>query len=428
MTLIYKLILALYNIIFYIVCLISIFRLTIKSSREKIKGRLLLDKKEVKNKKYIWIHGASVGEVLSSKKLVNLLLQKYGNSVQIIITSHTETSRKIVNSSFNKNQVEHHYLPYDCGFLANKFINRYKPVGVIWLEQDFFPIILGKIHKKRIPLLLLNARFSNTSFKRWLKVKCIIKNILNNFDAIYPMSIFNKEKLDCLSDRDNKFIGNLKYTNILPKEEILSPLKEGIENIKIYLDGYNILVMLSMHIGEEEIINNLYKKLQKNNPKTKIILIPRHINKIDKIQSFLSKKGIKTSLYSQINTKENIEDLLIIDEMGKTNLICSLADITFIGKSLYMKGGHNLLEPLSVGCPVIFGKNMGNFRDIVEDALEYNSAVEISNEEELAEKVIYLFNNKKELEELKRNSLFVQKEGVEIIKKLEREINCHLKI
>ncbi len=428
MIIIYKFLLILYNFIFYIIAMTAIFRLLIKSNREKIQDRLLLSKRIKQDKKYIWIHGASVGEVLSAKSLVFLLLKKYGNKIQILITSHTETSKHIVESVFNHNQVEHHYLPYDCNFLVNKFIKKYNPSAVFWLEQDFFLIFLSKINKQKIPLILLNARISDISFKRWKKVKIIISNILKYFDAIYPMSTFNKQKIDFLNKKDNKFIGNLKYSNILSKEEILTSFEKESKKIKSYFNNYNIISMLSIHQGEEDIVLNLYKNIKQQNIKTKIIVIPRHINKIKYMEYFFKKNNIKITLYSEVQNLSALEDVILIDSMGKTNFLCYISDITFIGKSLYMLGGHNLLEPLSVGCPVIFGKNMGNFKDIVQDTLKNNAGLEVLNEKQLSDKILYLLKNKTALEELKNNTLFVQKEGSYIIKNLEREIDCYLKI
>lgn len=419
---IYKLLLNIYNFLFYIIVLISMVILPFAKNRQKIKERLLLAKKTISNKKYIWIHGASVGEVLSAKTLINHLLVKYKDEFQIIITSHTETSKNIIETTFS-NSVEHHYLPYDCGFLASKFIKNYNPSLVLWLEQDFFPIILSKISNKKIPLLLLNARISDSSFKKWKKIHFIIFNILSYFNDIYPMSTYIADKINFLNGKDNKFIGNLKYSNV----EITKEVFEEEKKIISYFDNYLILTILSFHFGEEEIIINLYNYLKKNGVNVKIIAIPRHINKKKQILANFKEHDIKTTLYSEIHKLSSIEDIILLDAMGKTNIICSFSDLAFIGKSLYIKGGHNLLEPLSVGCPVVFGKNMGNFKDIVDDTLNNKAGLEVNSEQELAEKVLYLFKNKAILIELKNNTSFVQKQGQNIIKNLEGAIDCYLR-
>ena len=420
---IYNFLLRLYNFIFYIIAFVSLLLIPFARNKQKIKERLCLKYNKKSNSKYIWIHGASVGEVLSAKSLINHLLDKYKNQFRIIITSHTETSKSVIESTFGS-KVEHHYLPYDCGLLVNKFIKNYNPSLVLWLEQDFFPIFLSKINKSRIPLLLLNARISDTSFKRWKKIRFIIANILNYFSAIYPMSVFNKEKIDLLNDKDNKFIGNLKYSNVLSiNKEVLIE-----DDIAKHFKNYLVFTGLSLHATEEDIIINLYNNLKSQDIKFKIILIPRHINKINQILSSFKEHNIKVNLYSEINQSSKLSDIVLVDTMGKVNSICSFSDLTFIGKSLYVKGGHNLLEPLSVGSPVIFGSNMGNFKDIVNDTLLSKAGIEVATEQELVDMTLYLFKNKSSLEELKNNTSFVQKQGKDIIKKLEGEIDCYLKI
>ncbi|MDR0484538.1 MAG: hypothetical protein LBH40_04615 [Alphaproteobacteria bacterium] len=420
---IYNLLLRTYNAVFYIIAIFSLLLLFGKF-KEKTRQRLLLNKIPKNNDKYIWLHGASVGEVLSAESLINSLLNKYP-FIKIIITSHTKTSKNIVVNKFDNNRVIHRYLPYDCGILVKKFLKRYNPITVLWLEQDFFPIFLANIHKRKIPLLLLNARISDKSFLKWKKLKFIISKILNYFDVIYPMSLNNKKKLDKLSGKDNKFIGNLKYTNITSKEIIANKFASEITILQKYLGNSLVLTALSTHRSEELLIAKIHYKLKEAGINLKTVIIPRHIERMDLILKDFAKNNFKASLFSQL--KEEV-DIVLVDSMGKTGMFCLQADITFIGKSLYLKGGHNLLEPLSVGTPVIFGKNMGNFKDIVLDTLQNQAGIKVKTEKDLYEELLEIFNNPQKLQQLKNNTDFVQKNNQDILKNFMGEISCRLKI
>jgi len=420
---IYNLLLKIYNLIFYIIAVFSLLWLFGKF-KEKIKQRLLLSKTPLSSYKYIWLHGASVGEVLSAQSLINSLLKQYAD-YKIIITSHTQTSKSLIVNNFNK-RVQHHYLPYDCGYLVKKFLKRYNPAIVLWMEQDFFPIFLASIHKNKIPLLLLNARISNTSFRRWRKLKFIISRILGYFNEIYPMSLNHKKKLDKLSSRDNKFIGNLKYTNISAKEEIINKFAQEKILLDNYLQDSLALVALSTHKLEEDMMAGIHCKLKNNGLNLKTIIIPRHIHRIPDILKSFAKNNIQAVLFSEITT--NPKDIVIVDSMGIASLFCTAADITFIGKSLYLKGGHNLLEPLSMGSPVIFGKHMGNFKDIVFDTLQHKAGIKVIDEKDLYNKLLEVLNNKDALQQMKANTSFVQKDKTDILKNFMGEISCCLKI
>ncbi|MDR2007496.1 MAG: hypothetical protein LBQ34_00795 [Alphaproteobacteria bacterium] len=420
---IYNLLLRLYNLIFSIIAIFSIFWLSGKN-KEKFRQRLCLNKVLQDNSKYIWLHGASVGEVLSAQALVNGLLKKYPEC-KIIITSHTKTSQNLIAKNFD-NRVLHQYLPWDCNYLVKKFLKRYNPVLVLWMEQDFFPIFLANINKKQIPLLLLNARMSNTSFRRWKKLKFIIGRILGYFNVIYPMSLNHKKKLDKLGAKNTKFLGNLKYTNIANREEIVNKFSSEKAVLNNYLQDSPVFVALSTHKTEEDMIARIHLKLKDSGINLKTIIIPRHVERIEDILKNFAKNGVQSTLFSEISN--NPADILMVDSMGIAGIFCAVADITFMGKSLYLKGGHNLLEPLAVGSPVIFGKHMGNFKDIVFDTLNHKAGIRVIDENDLYNKLLGVFSNKEYLSQLKANTNFLAQDKQRILINFMSEVACYLKI
>jgi 3-deoxy-D-manno-octulosonic-acid transferase len=353
----------------------------------------------------IWIHGASVGEVLSVESLIGEIIKTHPN-YKILITSHTQTSKEIIEKRF-KGLAKHHFLCLDSGFLVKKFIKLYKPKLVLWLEQDFLPIHLSVIKKHNIPLLLLNARMSDGSFKRWSKLSFIIKNILANFNEIFANSLLDKKKYEVLSSKTLKYLGNLKYTNLIADKSLeLNNNQEFLKLQKAYA-GFKVMVYLSTHEKEEELAIDIHKNLKGKLSNLKTIIIPRHVKRIPSLMMGLGNE--KLSLYSNWQSL-NMEDpdVLMVDSMGKTDMFMAIANLVYIGKSMYKKssGGHNILEPLAFGVPAIFGQYMGNFKGLVSECLDAKACVMVSTEEELKNRISSILMDK-ELQELKQNTSYV---------------------
>ncbi len=392
----------------------------IKSS--KIKQRLLIHS-ESKKGHYIWLHGASVGELLSASRLLQELLYKYPD-IKFLVTSHTLTSKEVILKRF-PTKVEHHYLPYDTTILVRKFLKKYNFKLIIWLEQDLFPITLKEINFCNIPLLLLNARMSDKSFLIWSKFRYIAKTLLSFFTMIFPSSYEDEYKIATLTKGNIKFIGNLKYTNVSLdcKTELDTKILQ-----KQVQDKF-IWTALSTHSGEEEAILNIHRRLNKNNCDVFTIIIPRHINRVEQIvKQFRDKYNVEPVLYSKI-TDYAPKNILLVDTVGYVDHFCVISSVVFIGKSLFKKksGGHNILEPLSKGTPVVFGKYMDNFKSFREECLERNAGIEVSDEENLYNVLYDLYNNKSKLSQLRSNTKFVFKKSANILDNYMIEIANHLK-
>ena len=372
----------------------------------------------------IWIHGASVGEVLSAKELINTMQQNYSNYT-IFITYHTYTAKHIVENNFNNN-VKHQFLPIDAPILIKKFLKDNNIKLVLWLEQDFIPNWLHYIKKHNIPNLLINARMSLRSFKRWQKLKLLIKPILNNFNIILPMSYFDYEKYKNLGAKNIKNLGNLKYTNI-KKDNILS---NEYDKLQMLYKNYNVMLYLSTHEGEEDTAIEIHKFLSSYINNFVSIIMPRHPNRAKEIlETSLYKKNI--ILYSDfdLNKAEKPKEVLIVDSIGKTDIFTKLAKIVYVGNSLVKTkgGGHNILEPMKFNKPVIFGNKMDNFKSISEDCLNNNAGIMVKNEEELKNRLLSLFNNSKDLEKMSLNTEYVFKEGNKILQEYLKEVVEYIK-
>ena len=370
------------------------------------------------NKNTIWIHGASVGEILSTYTLVSKLKKNYPN-YNIIITSHTVTSKHIVNTKFVA-LAKHYYLPFDCPYLIKKFIKQHNIKLVLWLEQDFMPATLYTINNKQIPLLLLNARMSTKSFANWYKIKPFTITLLKNFNLILPMTIKNYKYLKRFSQHV-KFVGNLKYTNT--KFNLNKDLIKELEN---FFPTQQIFVALSTHDDEEKNIAKVHTELVKQYPKLTTIIIPRHPQRCKIIYKQLKKTHPQITIYKR--GIQNTSNLYLVNSIGEVKEFCSMALITFVGKSLSTKqqGGHNPLEPVLLKSCTIFGPFMQNFTDIVNEILKYKAGLQVNSFEELQEKLKILLQQKDEFFTIIHNTNKLNTYSEEILNKYLKEIQCYL--
>jgi 3-deoxy-D-manno-octulosonic-acid transferase len=377
-------------------------------------------------KSIIWIHGASVGELNSTKSLILKLLNQYPNH-HVLITSHTKTSKQIILNDFkNQSNITHLYLPYDSKIIIKKFLSSYNIKLVLWIEQDFFINILNNIAKKNIPLLLLNARMSEKSFKKWLKLDFFIKPLLNKFHNIYAMSMNDANRFALLSGKDINYIGNLKYTN-------LSNYNANIDinlynKLNAHFANHQIFLALSTHNQEEDIIIRTHLRLIKHIPNLLTIIIPRHINRVKNITNKL-RKNYKVNIDIWENNNEVLNNnIIMVNKMGYTNLFCSLSPITFIGRSLstFKKGGQNLLEPISCRSIPVFGIYMHNFKNITQEVLELKAGFEVDNEDALYNILQKLYDNNTLVKETRKNTLEIIKKQGDILNKHMEAIQCYL--
>ncbi|MGV3278929.1 3-deoxy-D-manno-octulosonic acid transferase [Rickettsiales bacterium LUAb2] len=392
-----KLILNIYNIFF--VVFFSVFRIYClisgKNNILKTKTFNAIASKN-NNKQYLWIHASSVGESVLSFAIIKQILLENPN-YNLIVTTHTVTSKKLWEKEFNNEfisgRVTHYYLPFDIKSIVKKFINYYNFKLVLWIESDFWPNYLQQLKTNNIPIILLNGRMSKRSFQRWGYLKFFIRSILNNFTIIFPDSNQSYQYFKFFSPNLPLYnLGNLKYIREVPKIDL-----SEYEIIKSSLANRKAILALSTHSGEELMFANLHIKLRNKFPNLLTIILPRHIDRTNVINKQLQVLNLSIQRFSE-NIKINSNtDIYIVDELDKVYLFSSIVKLAYIGKTMfdYNRGGHNLLEPLSVGCTVIFGKYMDNFIDIAKNAIDAKIAIQVNSPIELEQQLTSILDNSK---------------------------------
>ena len=255
--------------------------------------------------KLLWFHGASVGEIMSVIPLIN----KYDNDNsidQILITSSTLSSSKILEK-YKFKKVIHQFFPLDHILLSKFFLNYWKPHLAIFLESEIWPAMYKEIKSKQIPLILLNARITKKTFNRWIKYKKYSSVIFNQIDTAYPQNNETKNYLKKLGVKKINQIGNIKYIeNIKNKEDKIDKnLKLQFKNIRFAFQ--------QVHMKVKNCLQQKHIFLKKKNKKLITILIPRHVNRVNKINNEL--KNLKLNTICHSTKKKNLKniDVYIVD-------------------------------------------------------------------------------------------------------------------
>ena len=344
----------------------------------------------------IWLHGASVGESISMLPLINRLLELYPD-VHVMVTTGTTTSAEVMAKRLPE-RAFHQYLPIDNPVFTTRFIRHWQPTIALWFESEFWPAMLSSIKRKNIPLILINGRISNKSFKRWQQFDFIIKELLACFTACLGQSEEDAYRLRVLGAKDAMCLGNLKYAGLpIPvdaakKEEIL----RQIGNRPLWLAS-------STHSDEEFKIGRFLKELQQKHPNLLTIIAPRHPNRGKEIQEKLQQDyGLQVALRSAGEAIEPQTDVYVADTIGEMGIWYEISPIVFIGGSLIPHGGQNFMEPSRCRDAVIVGPHMHNFTDAMNRAKHADGIIQVNDVLELIDVVNQLLSNK-ELLEAKRS-------------------------
>ena len=343
------------------------------------------------NKKLIWFHASSIGELLSIIPIIDEL-NNINKNLQFLITTVTLSSANLFEKKLsNYSNITHRFFPVDNQFLVSFFLNVWKPNLVCFVDSEIWPNFLFSIKKKEIPLILLNARITKKTLNKWKIFPIFAKKNFNNFDLCLASSEESKKNLEELGIKNISYIGNLKFCSKSKFDKIN-------ETNKLILNDFNVWCAASTHKGEEEIIIKTHSNLKEKIKNLKTIIIPRHIARAADISSLI----IKYNLTSQIlNDKEDINkkaEIIIVNSFGVLEKYYDYCKNVFVGKSMLKKlenvGGQNPIEPAKLGCKVFHGPYVYNFKEIYEFLNSNGIATQVYDERGLSSKLLESFKTK----------------------------------
>jgi 3-deoxy-D-manno-octulosonic-acid transferase len=400
------------SLILFISPLIILIRLLNgKEDRKRFKEKFSIINHKSTKGKTVWFHAASVGEIMSIISILQYYEKKNEIKTILVTTSTLSSARIIENLKFTK--VIHQFYPIDHFIIVKKFLDHWKPKIAIFLESEIWPRMFYEINKKNIPLILLNARLTKKSFNRWMISGSFAKEIFSLIKKTYPQNQQTKYFLKKLGVSKLEEIGNLKYVeNKNENKDVLN------KKILKRLAKYKVWVAASTHEGEELFAAKAHILLKEKEKNLITIIIPRHINRVDKIVNELKNLNLKVITHSSKQKKFDDIDIYIVDTFGLSKNFYQISPTVLLGKSILHKGGQNPLEASRFNCNILHGPNIDNFQDIYKHLNELRISKEIKSLNDLVSKIKFKKNytNSKKLKEISN----------EIFKKTIEKLNNHV--
>jgi len=334
----------------------------------------------------VWIHGASVGEVLAAAALIERLREL---NLRILLTSGTVTSAAIVAKRFPPDVI-HQYVPYDSPRYVTRFLDHWRPSLALFIESDLWPNLILASAARRLPMVLINGRMSHRSFPRWRRMSSTIEALLGRFDVCLAQSALDAERFATLGSRNVVTTGNLKLDVPAPPAD---PAK--LERLMSVTRGRPVVVAASTHPGEEEQLVQAHRTLAGFFPSLLTIIVPRHPDRGAAIADLVAASGLYGALRSREELPISATDIYVADTMGELGLFYRLAPIVFMGGSLVEHGGQNPIEAVKLGASIVHGPHVFNFTDVYEALDAAGGARRAETQEALVKQLGQLLANPK---------------------------------
>ena len=372
------------HLIYPFLFILVFFRVFLKKEDPKrYKEKILISHFNVKRnfeKKLIWFHAASIGELKSILPIIKKL--NSDNSLrEFLITTSTLSSGKIAELEFKKmKNVSHRFLPYDVDFLINSFLKKWRPNFIFLVDSEIWPNLILKAKKFGIPVAIINARITSKSYKKWIKFPKTAFKIFSSIKLCLTSNKETKKFLESFEVKNVFYYGNIKFINDINENEITNLNEDKLINSPFWFAA-------STHNGEEELCLKTHHFLKDKYKNILTIIAPRHIERAKEIKSLCEKYKLNSQIlnYDEI-IKPNVE-IVILNSFGVLQNYFKYAKSVFIGKSTIQSleevGGQNPLEAVKLNCKIYHGRYVYNFKDIYEILENNNISFKIKDHEEL---------------------------------------------
>jgi 3-deoxy-D-manno-octulosonic-acid transferase len=333
----------------------------------------------------VWFHAASVGESLSLLDLIETLLEEQPDA-NMLITTGTRSSAELLAKRL-PDQTIHQFVPVDVVSYVRRFLDHWKPDLAVWTESELWPALIVETHTRDIPMLLLNARMSSASHKKWRWLPGFAGALLNRFDRILVQDDTSAAYLRQLGAPKSKLRinGSIKQSSgALPHDE-----DERFE-IAGLLETRPVWLAASTHEGEEIAAIEAHRHARRAAPRLMLIIAPRHVERGPEILEALQADGWKVGVRSKGQQPNATMDIYLADTMGEMGLWYRLAPVTFLGGSLVPVGGHNPFEPAALGSAIIHGPHVASAQEVYDRLDDADGARRIETADQLGPAVIEL--------------------------------------
>jgi 3-deoxy-D-manno-octulosonic-acid transferase len=315
----------------------------------------------------IWVHAVSVGETRAAEPLVRALLARWPEPT-VVLTHMTPTGRATSKALFEgESRVLRVYLPYDLGCFAHRFLRHFRPAFGVIMETELWPNLLAACRRRKVPVLLANARLSERSARRYARLPALSALTMRALDAIGAQTAADAARLAALGARRVTVTGNIKF-DVAP-----TPAAEALAaQFRARVGARPVLLAASTREGEEAPLLEAFARLAA--PEVLLMLVPRHPQRFDDVAALAAARGLVLQRRSDEAAVEPATRVWLGDSMGEMFAYYAAADVALIGGSWLPFGGQNPIEACAVGTPIVLGPHTFNFQAVAEEAVAAGAA------------------------------------------------------
>lgn len=347
----------------------------------------------------IWLHAVSVGEVLLLQPIINKLKQQFPDSV-LYLSVTTATGREVAEKTYPDLNII--WFPFDFTWAVNRALMQVQPQLIILAELELWPNFITLAHHRNIPVIVVNGRMGQRSFRGYQRLLWLISPLLKRIDHFAVQQEEYAQRLLQLGMPAEKIsiTGSVKFDGVTvnrndAKVEQMRTLL-GIKKESL------VWVVGSTQAPEEFWALEIFEQAQKLFPSLHLLLVPRHQERFNEVAEIIRQRGLPFRRRSTLSTEHSARGatLFLIDTLGELKTIWGLADVAFVGGSFNERGGQNMIEPAAYGAAVTFGPNTWNFKQIVQSLLEHRAAIEVKTKDDWAATTMRLLASAAERQEL----------------------------
>ncbi len=340
---------------------------------------------QLREARRIWIHAVSVGEIHVALRFIEEYRVKTPDA-RFVLSTTTSTAHTLACKKLDPRDLLI-YFPLDMPFVMKRVFNAMNPLKLVLVECEFWPNMIREAHRRGIPVSLINGRVSDSSFKGYMKLRFLMRQILEMINPLCMQGRQDADRIIALGARPErvKMLGTAKYDLPPPAADAAASAKSVLKQIGVS-DRALILLGGSTWPGEEAVLCRIYKALREKHPKLFLVLVPRHAERRSNVGFAVEEHGLSFALRSKNDNGTAAKpDVLIVDTTGELMSFCAAADMVFVGKSLCEHGGQNPIEPALFGKPVVVGPNMENFPLVMDDFLSAQAIIQVQDAQALGE-------------------------------------------
>lgn len=360
----------------------------------------------VARKQCIWVHAASVGEIVAASPLIKEFRKEF--PADPILVSVVTNSGYAMANRIIKDADSIIYFPLDLPFLAEYIVGKVRPRVFLPVETELWPNFLKAARKYKIPVMMVNGRISDKSVKRYHHMHSLLDDMISTVNVFAMQSDLDAEYIGRLGAKPELITvtGNTKfdqtYTDVEPEEK-----RKLIEDMGLG-DATGIFLAGSTHKGEEKYVLEAFKVLRQETPGVKLVIAPRDIMRKDEIQALCQEYGFTAAMRTVLQAApKKGHDVVILDTIGELGKVYSIGDVIYVGGSLIPHGGHNILEPAAHGKAIIVGFNMFNFKDTHVLFTKRQACITVNNQKELTASICQLFADEPARRRMERETLAI---------------------